>query len=62
MSKKIFFIILLFSNTLFSQSRDKINKITKEVIQNNWERFFDMLSIPNDGYDSPNIERNIKTW
>jgi acetylornithine deacetylase/succinyl-diaminopimelate desuccinylase-like protein len=60
MSKIYFFIFLFFSNPLFSQSRDKINKITKEVIQNNWERFFDMLSIPNDGYDSPNIERNIK--
>ena len=59
------------SNTKFTfiKSDEKIKKTTYSTIQNNWDRFFEMLSIPNDGYDTPNIEKNIiwceetfRTW
>ena len=59
MNKLIIFILILSVNTAASQSRNKILEISNKVIQNNWNNFFEMLSIPNDGYDSPNIEKNI---
>ena len=59
---RLFFLIFIFSISISasSQSRKKILETTNEVIQSNWNNFFEMLSIPNDGYDTPNIERNIK--
>ena len=62
MNKLIFFILILSINTAASQSRNKILEVSNKVIQNNWNNFFEMLSIPNDGYDSPNIEKNIIWW
>ncbi len=60
MMNKLFLIAcLLIPNLLLSQSDEKIKKTTYSIIQNNWDRFFEMLSIPNDGYDTPNIEKNI---
>ena len=60
MMNKLFLIAcLLIPNLLLSQSDEKIKKTTYSTIQNNWDRFFEMLSIPNDGYDTPNIEKNI---
>ena len=59
---RLFFLIFIFSISISasSQSRKKILETTNEVIQSNWNNFFEMLSIPNDGYDTPNIERNIE--
>ena len=59
MNKLIIFILIFSINTAASQSRNKILEVSNKVIQNNWNNFFEMLSIPNDGYDSPNIEKNI---
>ena len=59
---RLFFLIFILSISISasSQSRKKILETTNEVIQSNWNNFFEMLSIPNDGYDTPNIERNIE--
>ena len=59
---RLFFLIFILSINISasSQSRKKILETTNEVIQSNWNNFFEMLSIPNDGYDTPNIERNIE--
>ena len=59
---RLFFLIFTFTISISasSQSRKKILETTNEVIQSNWNNFFEMLSIPNDGYDTPNIERNIE--
>ncbi len=55
----IWFFFLSISDGV-SQSRNQIIESTNEIIQNNWDKFFEILSIPNDGYDSYNIERNIQ--
>ena len=60
MKKLIILFFILSVNNGFTQSRKKILETTNEIIQGNWNRFFEMLSIPNDGYDSPNIEKNIQ--
>ena len=60
MKKLIFLFFILSVSNGFTQSRKKIIETTNEIIQGNWNRFFEMLSIPNDGYDSPNIEKNIQ--
>jgi len=60
MKKLIILFFILSVNNSFTQSRKKILETTNEIIQGNWNRFFEMLSIPNDGYDSPNIEKNIQ--
>ena len=59
---RLFFLIFTFTISISasSQSRKKILETTNEIIQSNWNNFFEMLSIPNDGYDTPNIERNIE--
>ena len=59
---RLFFLIFILSISISasSQSRKKILETTNQVIQSNWNNFFEMLSIPNDGYDTPNIERNIE--
>ena len=57
MKKLIILFFILSVNNGFTQSRKKILETTNEIIQGNWNRFFEMLSIPNDGYDSPNIEK-----
>ncbi|MBE97769.1 MAG: hypothetical protein CMB91_01780, partial [Flammeovirgaceae bacterium] len=59
---RLFFLIIILSISISasSQSRKKILETTNQVIQSNWNNFFEMLSIPNDGYDTPNIERNIE--
>ena len=60
MNKLFLVFLFLLPNLILSQSREKIFEVSNEVIQSNWDRFFEMLSIPNDGYDTPNIEKNIK--
>jgi len=44
----------------FSQSDKEIENRTIETIQRNWDTFFSMLSIPNDGYYTDDISKNIK--
>jgi len=60
MKKLIILFFILYVNIGFSQSRKKIIETTNKVIQENWNRFFEILSIPNDGYDTRNIEKNIQ--
>ena len=60
MNNLFLLFLFLLPNLILSQSREKIYEVSNEVIQSNWDRFFEMLSIPNDGYDTPNIEKNIK--
>ena len=60
MKKLIILFFILSVSSGFSQSRKKIIETTNKVIQGNWNRFYEILSIPNDGYDSPNIEKNIQ--
>ena len=55
---------MLFSlinfNLLFSQSIKEIKEVTVEVIENSWDKFYNLLSIPNDGYDTEGIKKNIE--
>jgi len=62
MNKIILFIllILLKSNLTYPQTKDIIENVTYQTIQENWDNFFELLSIPNDGYDTKNINKNIK--
>ena len=62
MMNKLFVLVftVLISIPASSQSRKKILETTNNIIQSNWDNFFKMLSIPNDGYDTPNIEKNIE--
>ena len=64
MNKIILFIllILLKSNLIYPQQKDVIENIAYQTIQENWDNFFELLSIPNDGYDTKNINKNIKWW
>ena len=61
MNKIILFIllILLKSNLTYSQTNDIIKNVAYQIIQENWDNFFELLSIPNDGYDTKNIDKNI---
>jgi acetylornithine deacetylase/succinyl-diaminopimelate desuccinylase-like protein len=61
MNRIIFYIVLILlkSEISYSQKKDKIDSIAFETIQENWNDFFKMLSIPNDGYDTKNIYKNI---
>ena len=46
MNKLFLIACLLIPNLLLSQNDEKIKKTTYSTIQNNWDRFFEMLSIP----------------
>ena len=61
MSKIILFIllILLKSGLTYSQQNDIIKNVAYQIIQENWDNFFELLSIPNNGYDTKNIYKNI---
>ena len=63
MNKIILFIllILLKSHLTYPQKKDVIKNVAYQTIQENWNNFFELLSIPNDGYDTKNIDKNI-TW
>ncbi len=63
MKSKLFILILLLLvnfHLLFSQNSNKIKEVTNEVVNNSWNEFYNLLSLPNDGYDSEGIKKNIE--
>lgn len=63
MKSKLFILILLplvNFHLLFCQNSNKIKEVTNEVVKNSWNEFYNLLSLPNDGYDSEGINKNIE--
>ena len=63
MRTKLFCIIVLISIKsclLYAQKHKEIKKTSKEIIDSSWNDFYELLSLPNDGYDVFGIQKNIE--
>ena len=57
--KKIFFFLFLTSLGVYAQKQAKLNDLAEEFTHKSLPSFKEVLSIPNDAFNSDWIEKNV---